>query len=109
MMLENSIAMTQRTLWNSKALPYFRETSISLFRVCGENKLNRYNQGDLVFADARPLGGPNLDADLSIRGLCQEWLDQLDPVLGFGFWVSLFIVTFRHATVKCKIFILVHT
>jgi hypothetical protein len=28
---ENSIATTQRTLWNSKAQPYFRNTSISLF------------------------------------------------------------------------------
>jgi hypothetical protein len=29
--LENSIATTQRTLWNRKAMPYFKETSISFF------------------------------------------------------------------------------
>jgi hypothetical protein len=50
--LENSIATTQRTLWNSKAMPYFRETWILFFWVCGYNKLNKFNEGDLVFADA---------------------------------------------------------
>jgi hypothetical protein len=29
--LENCIIISQRTLWNWKAMPYFRETSISLF------------------------------------------------------------------------------
>jgi len=54
MTLENSIATTQRTLWNSKAMPYFRETSISFFSVCGYKKLNKVNEGDLVVADVRP-------------------------------------------------------
>ena len=49
--LENSIATTQRTLWNIKAMPYFRETSISFFQVCGYNKLNKFNQGNVVFSD----------------------------------------------------------
>jgi hypothetical protein len=31
MMLENSIVATQRTLWNSKGMPYFRETLILFF------------------------------------------------------------------------------
>jgi len=31
-------------------MPYFRETSISFFWVCGYNKLNKFNDGDLVFA-----------------------------------------------------------
>jgi len=47
----NRIATTQRTLWNSKAMPYFSETSISFFWVCGYNKLNKFNEWDLVFAD----------------------------------------------------------
>jgi hypothetical protein len=51
MTLENNIATTQRTLWNSKAMTYFRETSISFFWVGGYNKLNQFNEGDLVFAD----------------------------------------------------------
>ena len=50
--LENCIATTQWTLWNIKAMPYFRETSISFFWVCGYNKLNRFNEGNLDFADA---------------------------------------------------------
>jgi len=50
-MLENSIAKTQRTLWNSQALPYFREILISFLSVCGYNKLNEFNEGNLVFAD----------------------------------------------------------
>jgi len=47
----NSIAMTQRTLWNSQAMPYVRDTSISIFRVCWYNKVNQFNEGNLVFAD----------------------------------------------------------
>ena len=50
--LENSIATTQRTLWKFKAMPYFKETSISLFWVCGYNQLNNYNEGNVVVADA---------------------------------------------------------
>jgi len=51
MILEHSIATTQRTLWKVKAMPYFRETSISFVRVCGYNKLNEFNEGNVVFAD----------------------------------------------------------
>ena len=49
--LENTFATTRRTLWNSQAMQYFRETSISFFWVCGYNKLNKFNEGDLVFPD----------------------------------------------------------
>jgi hypothetical protein len=35
-------------------MAYFREISISLFGVCGYNKLNKFNEGDLVFADVPP-------------------------------------------------------
>jgi len=39
--LGNSIVITQRTLWNIKAMPYFRETSISVFEFVGTiNKIN---------------------------------------------------------------------
>jgi len=41
--------------WNSQAMAYFRETSISLFWVCGYNKLNKCNEGDLVFADEQAM------------------------------------------------------
>jgi len=51
-MLDNSIATTNRTFWNSKAIPYVRETSISIFWVCEYNKLIKINEGILVFADA---------------------------------------------------------
>jgi hypothetical protein len=54
--LENSIATTQRTVWNSKAMQYFREISISFFGVCGYNKLTKFNDGHLVFADVLPDG-----------------------------------------------------
>jgi len=53
MTLENSIATTQKTLWNVNAMPYFREISISFFSVCGYNKLNKFSEGNVVFADAR--------------------------------------------------------
>jgi len=49
--LENSITTTQRTLWYSTAMAHFRETSISFFWVCGYNKLNKFNEWNLVFAD----------------------------------------------------------
>jgi len=32
-------------------MAYFRETSIAFFWVCGYNKLNKFNEGNLVFAD----------------------------------------------------------
>jgi len=51
MMLENSIATTQRTPWISKAMLYLREISTLFFRVCGYNKLNTFKEGNLVFAD----------------------------------------------------------
>jgi hypothetical protein len=51
MTLENSITMTQSTLWNSKAMPYFRETSISFVLICAYNKLNQLNEEDLDFSD----------------------------------------------------------
>ena len=50
--LENSITTTQRTIKNGTAMPHFRETSISFFSVCGYNKLNNLNEGNLVFVDA---------------------------------------------------------
>jgi len=50
--LENHIPMTQKILWNSKAMPYFRETAISFFFwVCGYIKLYKLNEGDLVLGD----------------------------------------------------------
>jgi hypothetical protein len=52
-MLACGIMITQRTLWNSKAIPYFRENLISFFWVCRYNKLNIFNEGDLVFADVQ--------------------------------------------------------
>jgi len=51
-MLDNSIGISQRTLWNSQAMPYVRETLIPYFWVCRYNKLNKFNEGNLVFADA---------------------------------------------------------
>jgi len=33
-------------------MPYTREISSSIFWVCGYNKPNKFNEGDLVFADA---------------------------------------------------------
>jgi len=51
MTLGNSIVTTQRTLWNVKAMPYFSETLISFFWVCGYNKLIEFTEGNLVFAD----------------------------------------------------------
>jgi len=49
--LEHSIGTTQRTLWNSKVKLDFRETLISIFGICVYNKLNKFNEGNLVFAD----------------------------------------------------------
>ena len=73
--LENSIATTQGTLWNSQAMPYFRETSISFFWVCGYNKLNKFNEGDLVFADAvTSLQNTNLSyPSLSLHVMIMSW------------------------------------
>ena len=48
---ENNIIITQRTLRNVKARPYFREISISFLWVRGYNKLNQFNEGNLIFAD----------------------------------------------------------
>jgi hypothetical protein len=49
--LQISIVTTERILWITKAMPYFRETLISFFLVCGFNKLNKVDEGDLVYAD----------------------------------------------------------
>jgi len=38
-------------------MPYFRETSISFFWVCGYNILKKFNEGDLVFADVEECHG----------------------------------------------------
>jgi len=51
MTIEPSIESAQSTLWNVKAMPYFRETLILFCRVFGYNKLNKCNKGNLVFAD----------------------------------------------------------
>jgi len=52
MMLEDSIATTQRTIWNSIAMPYFRQSSISYLWVGGYIKRNKFNEGNIVFPDA---------------------------------------------------------
>jgi len=57
--------------------------------------------------DPLSLGGANLDTYLSTNGFCSVWLDLLYRISGFVFRVSLFIVAFRYATNKCKIFTLV--
>jgi len=49
MTLEKSIARIHITLWNVKAMPYFRETLISFFPVCGFNSLNKFNEGQVIF------------------------------------------------------------
>jgi hypothetical protein len=50
MMFDNRIVMIRIILWNSKVMPFFRPMSISFFGVCEHNKLNKFNEGDLVFA-----------------------------------------------------------
>jgi len=52
MILENGILTTQKTLGNLKEMPAFGETSISIFWVCVYNKRNKFNEENLVFADA---------------------------------------------------------
>ena len=47
-MLQNCILMTDSTLWNDKAMPDFRKSSISFFWVFRHNQLNKYNEGNLV-------------------------------------------------------------
>jgi hypothetical protein len=42
-------------------MPYFRESSISFFWVCGYNKLNKFDEGELVFADVED--GDDADMD----------------------------------------------
>jgi len=37
-------------------MPYFMETSISFSWVCWYNKLNEFNEGNLVFTDVDSLG-----------------------------------------------------
>lgn len=49
--IQNIIMTTQRTLRNVQAMPYIRETTVSFFSVCGYQKLNIFNEGNLVFAD----------------------------------------------------------
>jgi hypothetical protein len=59
LMVENSIVTTQTILWNINTISYFRETSISCFGDCGYNHLNKYNEGNVVFADAHSIHGIN--------------------------------------------------
>jgi len=66
--LEIKIATTQRTLGKSKAMPYCRATSISFFQVCGHNTLNKFDEGDLGFADVPPA------LRFAIRPIFVEWL-----------------------------------
>jgi len=51
--LDNSMASTHRTLRNVEAMLYFRETSILFFWICGYNTLNKFNEGNWVFADVQ--------------------------------------------------------
>jgi len=50
-MLDNSIPPTQSTLRNVEPMAYSRETSISFFWVCGYNQINKFTEGNLVFAN----------------------------------------------------------
>jgi hypothetical protein len=59
--------------------------------------------------DQLPLGRPNLDPCLSTHRFCQVLRDVSVPISCFGFWVSLFIITFKYATFKCLILTLVYS
>lgn len=64
-------------------------------------------QNRLQFCPLLP-GGPILDPYMSTDMFCWIWLDQSVPISSCTFQVSLFIVTFRDATVEPKILTLVH-
>ena len=49
------------------------------------------------------LGGPNPYPNPSTCGFCRDWLDLSVPISGSHFRVFIFMVAFRHFTVKCKI------
>jgi hypothetical protein len=51
MTLENPIETSQRTLRNINSMAHFREILISFLCVCGYNKRNIFDRGNLVFAD----------------------------------------------------------
>jgi len=58
--------------------------------------------------DPLPLGRPILDTYLPTRSSASIWVDLLLPISSSVFWVSLFRVAFRYATVKYKVLTLVH-
>jgi len=53
-------------------MPYFRETSISFFWICGYNKLNIFNEEDLVLDDVQRIFG-----EVSLQWF---WLPRADYV-----------------------------
>jgi len=96
MILEISIATTERTLWNIKAMPYFRETSISFFWVCGCNKLNKFNEGNSVFADGWTLRRTSRLGSCKLRytlercdqaSLEMYWEDKIERVWKCTSWL----------------------
>jgi len=79
MTVENSIATTQWTLWNSVAMPYFRETWISFFGVCGHTKQNIFNKENSVFANNSAALSNLL---LALPGFFQELWDASQLIVG---------------------------
>ena len=73
-------------------MPYFRETSISFFWVCRYNKLNKFNEGDLVFADVLPfayelhrdpfLHPSNNDSSYTVADSNNVCIDPQQPPVG---------------------------
>jgi len=53
-------------------------------------------------------GRPNPDQHPCTPGFWRVWLDLSVPISGSAFWVSLFIVAFRYATVNRELWTLVH-
>jgi hypothetical protein len=78
MTLEHHIAMTASSLWNSKGMSYFQETSVSLCWVCGYNLLNGFNERDLVFAIALGASRSLWDA-VECKRSCVNFNSGSDP------------------------------
>ena len=70
-------------------------------------KTVRFGSRTIQTPDLLLLGGRDRAPYPSTRGFCRVQLDPSGPISGSAFRVFLFMVTFRYATVDCKILTMV--
>jgi len=82
--------------------------NLLVVRVCTA-KTGQFGFRPIEKVNPLPLGGRNLDPYPSTSGFCGVGLDPSVLISSFAFRVSPFIVAFKSATVKCKIWTFVRS